>query len=228
MIVDMLLSGPGIPGRDEAMKTIVWDIDDVLNDLTRAWFETAWLPMHPDCRLGYHELKTNPPHELLGVSKEEYLASLDRFRLSPDAVSRAPDNALVDWFRAHGDQYRHIALTARARETVCPVLQWLLGHFGEWFQTFGFVPSKRPGQSSGQPDRGKGDYLAWLGKADFFIDDSPDNCLAAEKLGIGSFLVAQPWNAGRLTIRDILKRLATNHPAEARPSGRKKACKTKS
>jgi hypothetical protein len=184
--------------------------------------------MHPDCRLGYHELKTNPPHELLGVSKEEYLASLDRFRLSPDAASRAPDNALVDWFRAHGDQYRHIALTARARETVCPVLQWLLGHFGEWFQTFGFVPSKRPGQSSGQPDRGKGDYLAWLGKADFFIDDSPDNCLAAEKLGIGSFLVAQPWNESRLTIRDILKRLATNHPAEARPSGRKKACKTKS
>jgi phosphoglycolate phosphatase-like HAD superfamily hydrolase len=187
------------------MKTIVWDIDDVLNDSTRAWFETAWLPTHPACRLGYHGLTTNPPHELLGVSKDEYLASLDRFRLSRDAASRLPDKSLLDWFRAHGDQYRHIALTARPRETVCPALQWLLGHFGEWFQTFGFVPSKRPGQSSGQPDCGKADYLAWLDKADIFIDDSPDNCLAAKKLGIASFLVAQPWNESRLTVSDILE-----------------------
>ncbi|MBI5579771.1 MAG: hypothetical protein HY895_11505 [Deltaproteobacteria bacterium] len=186
------------------MKTIVWDIDDVLNDLTRAWFETVWIPMHPDCRLGYHELKANPPHELLGVSKEEYLASLDRFRLSQEAASRVPDKSLMGWFRAHGQRYRHIALTARARDTVCPALQWLLAHFGEWFQAFGFVPSKRPGQSSGQPDRSKGDYLAWLGKADIFIDDSPDNCFAAERLGIESFLVAQPWNGSRLTVSDIL------------------------
>jgi hypothetical protein len=205
MIVDMLPSGPDIPLTGEAMNTIVWDIDDVLNDLTRAWFETAWLPMHPDCRLRYNELKVNPPHELLGVAKEEYLASLDRFRLSQEAATRAPDNTLVDWFRAQGNHYRHIALTARPRETVCPAFQWLLRHFGEWFQTFGFVPSKRPGQSSGQPDRGKSDYLAWLGKTDFFIDDSSDHCLAAEKLGIRSFLVAQPWNESRLTVSDILR-----------------------
>ncbi len=51
------------------MKTIVWDIDDVLNDLTRAWFETAWLPAHRECRLTYEELKVNPPHELLGTSE---------------------------------------------------------------------------------------------------------------------------------------------------------------
>ena len=148
MIVDMLPSGPGTPGAGETMKTIVWDVDDVLNDLTRAWFETEWLPLHPACRLGYHELKTNPPHELLGVSKTEYLTSLDRFRLSQEAASRAPDSALLNWFRAHGDQHRHIALTARPRETVCPALQWLLDHFGEWFQTVGFVPSERPGKSS--------------------------------------------------------------------------------
>ena len=206
------------------MKTIVWDVDDVLNDLTRAWFENEWVPLHPACRLGYHELKTNPPHQLLGVSKEEYLASLDRFRLSQAATSRAPDTALLNWFRAHGDQYRNIALTARPRETVCPALQWLLGHFGEWFQTVAFVPSERPGQSFRQPDRSKADYLAWLGKADFLIDDTAENCSAAEKLGIRSFLVAQPWNESRLSMRDILKVLANNHAAEAGPTtGRKKA-----
>jgi FMN phosphatase YigB (HAD superfamily) len=197
------------------MKTIVWDIDDVLNDLTRAWFETEWLPLHPACRLGYDALNVNPPHALLGVSEAEYLASLDRFRLSPESASREPDKALVTWFRERGDQYRHIALTARPRETVFPALQWLLRHFGAWFQTFGFVPSRRPGQSSGQPDCAKGDYLSWLGKADFFIDDHPKHCRAAQELGIASFLVAQPWNESRSTLRDILESISEPAGASA-------------
>ena len=190
------------------VRTIVWDIDDVLNDLTRAWFEIAWLPKHSDCHLAYYELKANPPHELLGVSKEEYLTSLDRFRLSSQAASMVPDKTLVDWFSECGDRYRHIALTARPRTTVYPALHWLLDHFGPWFQTLSFIPSQRPGQSSKQPDRSKSDYLAWLGKADFFIDDKTQNCLAAEKLGIRSFLVAQPWNGSNLRLIDILKLMA--------------------
>jgi len=187
------------------IKTIAWDIDDVLNNLTKAWFELAWLPEHPDCDLRFQQIKSNPPHDLLRVPKEEYLASLDQFRLSPDAASMQPDNALVNWFIDHGNQYRHIALTARPRDTVSPAIQWLLKHFGAWFQAFAFVPAERPGQSSMQPDRSKADFLAWLGRADFFIDDSNENCLAAQELGIQSFLVAQPWNVSRLTVNDILK-----------------------
>jgi hypothetical protein len=209
------------------MKTIVWDIDDVLNDLTRAWFETEWLPKHPVCRLGYEALNANPPHELLGVSESEYLQSLDRFRWSPQAASREPDQALVRWFRGCGDQYRHIALTARPTQTVFPALQWLLRHFGAWFQTFGFVPSRRPGQTSGQPERTKGDYLAWLGRADIFIDDHPEHCRAAQQLGIRSFLVAQPWNESRSTLGDILESMSEPSGASAyRPcaaAGRKGA-----
>ncbi|HEX8948289.1 MAG TPA: hypothetical protein VF790_04960 [Dissulfurispiraceae bacterium] len=185
-------------------KTIVWDVDDVLNDLMREWLEKEWLPNHPACRLVYRELTANPPHELLGVSKEEYLASLDQFRLSPAAASMAPDKTLMEWFRKYGARYRHIALTARPRKTVGPAVQWLLAYLGEWFQVFCFIPSGRAGEISSQPDLEKGDFLSWLGKADFFLDDNPGNYSAAEKLGIRSFLVAQPWNEGTLTVSDIM------------------------
>ena len=60
------------------MRTLVWDIDDVLNDLMRSWFTEEWLPTHPDCRLAYADLLENPPHRVLGIAEAEYLASLDR------------------------------------------------------------------------------------------------------------------------------------------------------
>jgi hypothetical protein len=189
------------------MKTIVWDIDDVMNDLTRAWFETAWLPGHRECRLTYDELKVNPPHEQLGIQKAEYLASLDRFRVSAGAAGCAPDPMLQAWFAANGDRFRHVALTARPQHTITPAVGWLMTHFGAWFQTIGFVPSDRPGQNSNQADRTKGDYLAWLAHAEVFIDDLAENCRAAERLGIQSFLRAQPWNDSRMSLKDILERL---------------------
>jgi hypothetical protein len=203
------------------VETIAWDIDDVLNDLARAWFELAWLPKHPECPLTYHELKVNPPHKLLGVSSEECLASLDQFRLSAKAASMAPEEGLLEWFVEYGERYRHIAVTARPRETVYPAVRWVLDHFGEWFQTFAFVPSQRPGQVSRQPDRSKHDYLAWLGKVDYFIDDSTENCLAAEKLSIKSFLVTQPWNQSNLRLTDILKLITPSRSSH--PHGRKGA-----
>jgi hypothetical protein len=199
------------------MKTIVWDIDDVLNDLTRGWFETAWLPNHPECRLIYADLRTNPPHDVLGVPESEYLASLDRFRLSPGAVGRMPDVVLLEWFRSCGERYRHVALTARPIDTIGSAVQWLMTHFGQWFQTVGFVPSDRPGRRSCQVDRTKGDYLKWLTHADFFIDDNDENCRAAERLGIRAFLCAQPWNGSRTNMKDILTLLGDSEVGEERP-----------
>lgn len=196
-------------GPMRSIPTIVWDMDDVLNDLTRAWLETAWLPGRPDCSLSYHDLRTNPPHRLLGVTESEYLASLDRFRLSPEAARMSPSPELLGWFIENGSRYRHVALTARPRQTVGAGIQWLLEHLGPWFQTFAFIPSPRPGVASEQPDRCKKDYLAWLDKADIFIDDNAENCLGAEELGIQAFLIAQPWNDSSLTMGDVLKRLTS-------------------
>lgn len=187
------------------MKTIVWDIDDVLNDCTKIWLEGCWRPDHPDCTLKYEDITENPPHRLLGVTKEEYLRSLDGFRLSPAAQAMIPDAHLTNWFQNNGIRFRHIALTARSRKTVFAAIDWVLQYYSEWFQTFSFVPAARQGEPPGHPDRGKGDFLAWLGKADYFIDDSNDNVLAARQLGIAAFLVSRPWNKGGLTIEDILE-----------------------
>jgi len=190
------------------MKTIVWDIDDVLNDLTRIWLEKGWRPGQPGCLLHYDNLTENPPHRLLGVEKAEYLRSLDRFRLSADADGMTPDADVINWFQSYGVRFRHVALTARPRQTVSPAIAWVLRHFGEWFQTFSFVPAERPGEPPGHPDVRKADFLSWLGKTDYFIDDSAANIDDAKKLGIQTFMVAQPWNAGGMTLPDILKLLA--------------------
>ena len=42
------------------MKTIVWDVDDVLNCLTKEWFENYWLKKNPDCKISYSQINKNP------------------------------------------------------------------------------------------------------------------------------------------------------------------------
>jgi len=187
------------------MKTIIWDIDDVLNDSTRTWLENCWRQAHPECTLKIDDLTENPPHRLLGIPKEEYLASLDAFRLSPQARAMVPDAHLIAWFRDNGSRFRHIALTARSRKTVSPAIDWMVLHFGEWFQTFSFVPAERRGEAPGHPDHDKAGFLSWLGKADYFIDDNHENIKAARFLGIEAFLVSRPWNKGGLALRDIVE-----------------------
>jgi hypothetical protein len=83
----------------------------------------------------------------------------------------------------------------------------MLRHYGDWFQAFCFVPAERPGELPGHPDRKKKDFLSWLGKVDYFIDDSATNIEEASDLGIRTFLVAQPWNSSSLTLVDILRTL---------------------
>lgn len=186
------------------MKTIIWDIDDVLNDLTHAWLEKVWLPLHPECHVRYENVTENPPQNLLGIGKQEYLVSLDAFRLSPEADRMVPDDQVLGWFKRYGRYFRHIALTARPRKTVFPAIEWVLRHYGEWFQTFSYVPAERPSEPTGHPDQDKHDFLFWLGKADYFIDDSPYNVDEAQKLGIDAYLVAQPWNGSTVNLMDIL------------------------
>lgn len=184
--------------------TIVWDIDDVLNDLMRQWFEQEWCACRPDCKVGYEDLRANPPHEYIGASKDEYLSSLDRFRLSAAAEMMMPDPALLSWFHRHGADYRHVALTARPTHTAAAAFAWTIRHFGQWIQTLSFVPSARPGVVHSGPDHSKEDFLSWLGKVDVFIDDSPANVEAARKHGVRSLLLKQPWNQSDLDVVDIL------------------------
>ena len=189
------------------MKTVVWDVDDVLNDLMGSWLTRLWLPEHPDCRVRYREITTNPPDEVLGISREEYLASLDRFRLSADAAAMEPNPAVLAWLNAHGAGCRHVALTARPLASAPAAAHWVLTHFGAWIRTFTFVPSWRPQECLPPYDAAKADYLQWLQRADVLIDDAPDNIEGAARLGIRGVLMPQPWNSSRLTLPETLELL---------------------
>jgi hypothetical protein len=175
------------------MQTIVWDVDDVLNTLTHAWFTRAWMKEHPECRIEYSGLTENPPHFILGVTLEQYLASIDAFRKAEAGMHLTPNAAVLDWFRQYGSRFRHIALTARPLQTAPEVASWVMRHFAAWIRCFGIVPA-RVGDDCPVYDRGKGDYLRWLGKGDLLVDDSEENLDQATALGLRTVAWPQPWN----------------------------------
>jgi hypothetical protein len=188
--------------------TFVWDIDDVLNDLMRVWFTQEWLPGHPECRLTYSDLLENPPHRVLGIRQEEYLASLDAFRLSRKARDMQPNASILRWLQSYGARHRHMALTARPLDSIPCLSEWLFSHFGNYLRNFSVVPTRL---QDGVPryDSNKGDYLRWFGKAGVLIDDSEENIAAARSLNIGGVLYPQPWNRNADSVDETLRHLAT-------------------
>lgn len=189
------------------MKTIVWDVDDVLNDLMRFWFKHSWLSHHPPCKIKYGDLTENPPHHLLGITRQQYLHSLDAFRNSAKAQAMRPNAALLKWFRAYGHLARHVALTSRPLHTVPLLSQWVFRHFGVWIRTFAFIPT-RADKAIPFYDRDKCEYLKWLAKTDVLVDDSPENIKCAKDLGIKGLLYPRPWNQSDLTVTQLLRILA--------------------
>jgi hypothetical protein len=184
--------------------TLVWDVDDVLNDLTRRWLEDAWRPAHPDADVAYADLTRQSPAALLGVAETEYLASLDDFRARRYAALD-PDPEVLGWFTARGADFRHVALTATPMRHAPAVAAWVLGHFGPWIRAFAVLPSPRPGESLPVYDRDKGGVLAWLGVGDVFIDDSPANVAAVAARGVRTVLAPRPWNDATVPLLTALQ-----------------------
>ena len=197
------------------MKTIAWDVDDVLNDLMRVWFEHCWMRMHPDCPLEYDRISDNPPDVLLGISRADYLASLDGFRLSENAGTILPVPEVLAWFREHGKSCRHLALTAVPLRAASVSAAWVMRHFGSWIRSFHLVPSPRQGERIPDYDQTKEDFLRWWGKVDILVDDNPVNVASARSLGIEAILVSRPWNQGQQTLAQTLGALTklVRHPA---------------
>jgi len=183
------------------MITIAWDIDDVLNNLTEEWLATQ--PAPPP----FHSLTCNPPAELLGLSRGQYLESLDHFRATRYAGMR-PNAEILEWFKLHGHLARHVALSAVPR-TYAPVsASWGLTYFGDWIRSFSFVPSPRPTDHHPVYDKSKGEFLAHTGKIDVLVEDTEANIFAARQLGLTTCLYPQPWNSAKdASVHELLSHL---------------------
>ncbi|MGD0771361.1 MAG: hypothetical protein ABSC05_00925 [Candidatus Solibacter sp.] len=192
--------------RLRTMRTIVWDVDDVLNSLMAAWFHQCWLPEHTDCRVTYAAIRANPPHAVLGIEESEYLRSLDGFRASDSGRGLAPNPEILGWMREHGYRFRHMALTARPLASAGTAAEWVFRHFGVYIRCYGVVPARLDAAAPAY-DRDKADFLRWFQEADYFLDDSAANVAAVSELGVKALLFPQPWNGSSLSVEDTLKLL---------------------
>jgi hypothetical protein len=186
------------------MLTIVWDRDDVLNDLMRCWFEGQWLVEHPDCRLRYDDLVENPPHRVLGVSRREYLDSLDRFRSSPAHAAMPPSPEILGWLGRNGARCRHAVLTATTLASAGGAAEWTFRHFGRWVRCFCLLPAAREGDGAVAYEADKGQCLRQFAGPVVLVDDSPANLEAARREGAEGVLFPRPWNGAEGTALEAL------------------------
>lgn len=189
----------------DCRPVIVWDVDDVLNNLTYEWFK-EYRTAHPEA-VTYEQLNSNPPVVELHMKLSSYLASLDDFRRRR-LTGLDPVPEVLAWFRLHGMKFRHAAMTAVPAKFAPLSAEWVLRHFGLWFRSFHFVPSSRPDEEMIVYDASKAGLLGKIGKVDYFIDDNGKNVSDAAALGINAILFPRPWNSsGRLAATECLKNI---------------------
>lgn len=187
-------------------RTVVWDVDDVLNDLMRSWL-AVWRSSHPELDVAYEDLRANPPHRILGVPKADYLASLDAFRLSAGYRDEVPDPAVLSWLQAHGAECRQVALTATTLEAAPASAAWVLRHFGRWIREFAVLPALRPGDELPLYDSNKGAWIRRQPGPTLLVDDSPENVAAVRASGRLALCWPRPWNDVRLSVAETLSAL---------------------
>jgi hypothetical protein len=188
------------------MKVIMWDVDDVLNDLMGEWFRSSWQKTHPECPMEYSLITSNPPHELLGVPKEEYLESLDAFRQN-NFKDLKPLPEMLDWFSLHGHKARHIVVTSVPLKSAHCSAEWVFTHFGRWIRSFNIVPSPRPGDAPETGSTTKAEYISAFDRIDIVVEDSPETLRSMEDLGIQTVTVPRPWNQSFGVTTDALAQL---------------------
>ena len=186
------------------MKTLAWDVDDVLNSLMSVWFEEFITNSQREIKIGYDQLSENPPLKLLGITMKQYHVSLDEFRLSGRYERLEPNGEILNWFNVYGHCCRHLALTAVPLAAAPISSAWVLKHFGKWIRTFHFVPSKRSEEAIPVYDRSKVDFIDRHGNIDILIDDNFEHIEQAAQIGLQGILITQPWNAGKIDMSDNL------------------------
>lgn len=183
---------------------IVWDFDDVLFPLTEFWF-AAYGHRIQSKITQYDQITENPPHVIMGISREQYHESLDQFRNSEQAQSLQINRKILEWLGVNGTAYKHYILTARPINTIKSAQKWLKNNFFEPLEGFGFVPAERPGQDLSGYYRTKQDYLKGEGiQFEYFVDDNPVTINAVANIHTATtILFPAPWNAAWADQRNI-------------------------
>jgi hypothetical protein len=192
------------------MKTLAWDVDDVLNSLMQEWLEYFQKTNNNSpVAKNFEQLTENPPHRLLGITMRQYQESLDGFRLSENYQKLFPNAEILQWFNEYGLCCRHIALTAVPLVAAHVSSAWTLRHFGKWIRTFHFVPSPRSEENIPDYDlHTKADFIKWHGKIDALIDDNQEHIGQVHQMGLKGVLISRPWNAGQNSLSSVLATLA--------------------
>lgn len=172
---------------------ILWDIDDVLNDLTRICAEKVLPLRHAGVR--WQDFRHNPPLDELHCSREEYVAQLDHCREN-FTQEMMPQPEVLEFFQTNGNKFRSIALSA-APMTMAPLsAEWVLRYFGKWIQTVVFVPSPRPGyEMESAMFSNKAEAVEMLGGV--LVDDAPGNIEPVRHAGGRALAFPAPWNENK-------------------------------
>jgi hypothetical protein len=182
--------------------TLIWDVDDVLNNLTYEWVESQF----SDPLLTYNAISDDGIFTCLGMTKKNYLSSLDEFRMSGCFAQMSPRKDVLEWFQSYGNKARHVALTSTPLRAAPISAEWVLRHFGHWIRTFHVVPSERSNCEAPLIDSDKGEALRYLGLGDVMIDDRLGNLSDAANAGLSVIRFPRPWNGGG-PISDALNKL---------------------
>ena len=152
------------------MLTIAWDVDDVLNDLTKQWL--CDYCEGKNIKIEYKDIVSNPPHNILNITFYEYINSLDCFRLSDKALNMLPNDKILNWFEQYGYLFNNIVITSTAAKTSQNSAFWVMKHFYKWIHSFNVIPSYRIDDNVVRIDKTKKDFLERVGNVDIFIDDN--------------------------------------------------------
>ena len=175
------------------LPLILWDVDDVLNDLTRVCVEKILSRNYPG--LVYENLRHNPPLPELECDRETFVAMLDECRERYFA-ELVPQSEVLGFFREHGGSFRSMALSAAPMSIAPESAKWVLTHFGKWIQSTLYVPSFRANYLvESAMFSGKEEAAKLLGG--ILIDDSPENVKKVLNTGGRALLFPAPWNENR-------------------------------
>ena len=185
---------------------IIWDVDDVLNCLMESWLN-HWNQGN-NSNIVLKDIKENPPHEILGTTKETYFTSLDEFRNSESGKYVLANSIVMNWFEGHGNKFNHAACAARPIETMPNQAWWIYYNYGQWIHTVHAAKTVRDLMDNHHPAT-KADFISWMNRDILFIDDSEENVNAVSEKGTDSVLYPQPWNGSNYSEEGFIE--ALNH-----------------